>query len=193
MEIVASAAPSDRRREMYPYNVEGAEPRERERHVILVLVRLEHADQVARLRPVELDRVGAAATGLDLLLVELQEKLQRFGQRRGPRGSVIGIGASRPHWRATRSAAEGSRHRVVRMIISNRRYSPFIFNYQGGAVLPAESVYAVLEAKQAINAAESIRRVRRIRLVPRMLLHRRCSFTHRFREPARRSSMGKRP
>jgi len=39
-------------------------------------------------------------------------------------------------------------------VIFDRQYSPFIFNYQGQTVVPAESVYAVFEAKQTINAAQ---------------------------------------
>jgi len=35
---------------------------------------------------------------------------------------------------------------------SNRQYSPFIFKFQGQTIVPAESVYAAFEAKQAINA-----------------------------------------
>jgi len=38
-------------------------------------------------------------------------------------------------------------------VIFDRQYSPFIFNYEGQAIVPAESVYAVFEAKQTINAA----------------------------------------
>jgi hypothetical protein len=38
-------------------------------------------------------------------------------------------------------------------VIFDRHYSPFIFNYQGQTIVPAESVYAVFEAKQTINAA----------------------------------------
>jgi len=40
----------------------------------------------------------------------------------------------------------------IDVVIFDRQYSPFIFQYQGQTVLPAESVYAVFEAKQAINA-----------------------------------------
>jgi hypothetical protein len=39
-------------------------------------------------------------------------------------------------------------------VIFDRQYSPFIFNYQGESIIPAESVYAVFEAKQAINAGQ---------------------------------------
>ena len=34
----------------------------------------------------------------------------------------------------------------------DRQYSPFIFSYEGQTIVPAESVYAVFEAKQSINA-----------------------------------------
>jgi hypothetical protein len=40
------------------------------------------------------------------------------------------------------------------VVIFDRQYSPFIFKFQGQMVLPAESVYAVFEAKQTINAAQ---------------------------------------
>lgn len=38
------------------------------------------------------------------------------------------------------------------VVIFDRQYSPFIFNYEGAIIVPAESVYAVFEAKQTINA-----------------------------------------
>jgi hypothetical protein len=40
----------------------------------------------------------------------------------------------------------------IDVVIFDRQYSPFIFFYQGQTIIPAESVYAVFEAKQAINA-----------------------------------------
>lgn len=40
----------------------------------------------------------------------------------------------------------------IDVVVFDRQYSPFIFHYQGKAIIPAESVYAVFEAKQAINA-----------------------------------------
>jgi hypothetical protein len=40
----------------------------------------------------------------------------------------------------------------IDVVVFDRQYSPLIFNYQGQIVIPAESVYAVFEAKQAINA-----------------------------------------
>ncbi|HWT51317.1 MAG TPA: DUF6602 domain-containing protein [Caulobacter sp.] len=42
----------------------------------------------------------------------------------------------------------------IDVVVFDRQYSPFIFSYQGATVIPAESVYAVFEAKQAINAAQ---------------------------------------
>jgi hypothetical protein len=36
--------------------------------------------------------------------------------------------------------------------VFDRQYSPFIFSYEGQTIVPAESVYAVFEAKQSINA-----------------------------------------
>jgi hypothetical protein len=38
------------------------------------------------------------------------------------------------------------------VVIFDRQYSPFIFDYEGQKIVPAESVYAVFEAKQTINA-----------------------------------------
>lgn len=37
---------------------------------------------------------------------------------------------------------------------SSGGYSPFIFSFKGQTVIPAESVYAIFEAKQAINAEQ---------------------------------------
>lgn len=40
----------------------------------------------------------------------------------------------------------------IDVVIFDRQYSPFIFHYQDQTIVPAESVYAVFEAKQTINA-----------------------------------------
>ncbi len=40
----------------------------------------------------------------------------------------------------------------IDVVIFDRQYSPFIFRYEGQIIVPAESVYAVFEAKQTINA-----------------------------------------
>jgi hypothetical protein len=44
----------------------------------------------------------------------------------------------------------------IDVVIFDRQYSPFIFDFQGQKIIPAESVYAVFEAKQSITA-ENIR------------------------------------
>lgn len=42
----------------------------------------------------------------------------------------------------------------IDVVVFDRQYSPFIFRYQGQMVVPAESVYAIFEAKQSINAGQ---------------------------------------
>ena len=42
----------------------------------------------------------------------------------------------------------------IDVVLFDRQYSPFIFHYEGQTIVPAESVYAVFEAKQAINAGQ---------------------------------------
>jgi hypothetical protein len=39
----------------------------------------------------------------------------------------------------------------IDVAVFDRQYSPFIFHYEGETIIPAESVYAVFEAKQTIN------------------------------------------
>lgn len=41
----------------------------------------------------------------------------------------------------------------IDVVIFDRQYSPFIFQYEGQTIIPAESVYAVFEAKQTVDAA----------------------------------------
>lgn len=69
--------------------------------------------------------------------------------------------------------SEGQFSQQIDAVIFDRQYSPFIFNYEGQLIIPAESVYAVFEAKQAINAeqvryaqdkAQSVRRLKRTSL-----------------------------
>lgn len=59
------------------------------------------------------------------------------------------------------------------VVIFDRQYSPFIFTYEDQIIVPAESVYAVFEAKQSINAdlvkyaqekVESVRKLHRTSL-----------------------------
>jgi hypothetical protein len=39
----------------------------------------------------------------------------------------------------------------IDIVVFDRQYSPFLFQYQGQTVIPAESVYAVLESKQDLR------------------------------------------
>ena len=48
--------------------------------------------------------------------------------------------------------SEGKFSEQIDVVIFDRQYSPFIFHYEGQVIVPAESVYAVFEAKQASNA-----------------------------------------
>ncbi len=41
----------------------------------------------------------------------------------------------------------------IDIVVFDRQYSPFVFDFLGAKVVPAESVYAVFEAKQSINSA----------------------------------------
>ncbi|WP_371999038.1 hypothetical protein P7L68_00470 (plasmid) [Tistrella mobilis] len=61
----------------------------------------------------------------------------------------------------------------IDVVIFDRQYTPFIFRNEGAIYVPAESVYAVFEAKQTINASmiryggkkiESVRRLHRTSL-----------------------------
>jgi hypothetical protein len=42
----------------------------------------------------------------------------------------------------------------IDVVIFDRQYSPFIFQFEDQTIIPAESVYGVFEAKQAINAEQ---------------------------------------
>lgn len=61
----------------------------------------------------------------------------------------------------------------IDIVVRDRQYSPFIFHYEGQMIVPAESVYAVFEAKQTVDAslvryaqekAASVRRLHRTSL-----------------------------
>jgi hypothetical protein len=69
--------------------------------------------------------------------------------------------------------SQGAFSDQIDVVIYDRQYSPFIFNFQGQVIIPAESVYAVFEAKQSISAsyveyaqakAESVRKLHRTSL-----------------------------
>jgi hypothetical protein len=46
----------------------------------------------------------------------------------------------------------GSFSQQIDVVIFDRQYSPFIFTYENEIIIPAESVYAVFEAKQTADA-----------------------------------------
>lgn len=48
----------------------------------------------------------------------------------------------------------GAFSQQIDVVVFDRQYSPFMFHKDGLAVVPAESVYAVFEAKQSINASQ---------------------------------------
>ncbi len=56
----------------------------------------------------------------------------------------------------------------IDVVVFDRQYSPFIFHYQGETVVPAESVYAVFEAKQAINAEQVAYAQRKVQSVRKL-------------------------
>lgn len=67
----------------------------------------------------------------------------------------------------------GSFSDQIDIVVFDRQYSPFVWKSKGSTFIPAESVYAVFEAKQSINAAnidyarrkaESVRRLHRTSL-----------------------------
>lgn len=50
--------------------------------------------------------------------------------------------------------SEGAFSHQIDVVIFDRQYSPFIFRFGDQIIVPAESVYAIFEAKQAINAEQ---------------------------------------
>src|SRR5882724_3801964 len=48
--------------------------------------------------------------------------------------------------------SNGTFSEQIDVVVFDRQYSPFIFCYEGEIIIPAESVYAVFEAKQSVNA-----------------------------------------
>ncbi|WP_329953163.1 DUF6602 domain-containing protein [Stenotrophomonas sepilia] len=64
--------------------------------------------------------------------------------------------------------SEGSFSQQIDVVVHDRQYSPLVFTFHGVQYVPAESVYAIFEAKQETNAetlryaqikAESVRRL----------------------------------
>lgn len=64
--------------------------------------------------------------------------------------------------------SEGKFSQQIDVVVFDRQYSPFIFTYEDETIIPAESVYAVFEAKQTANsslvsyAQEKVASVRRL-------------------------------
>lgn len=59
-------------------------------------------------------------------------------------------------YRATKAHAVDSNglcSHQLDVVIFDRQYSPLIFEYEGQTIIPAESIYAVFEAKQTVNTA----------------------------------------
>jgi hypothetical protein len=54
------------------------------------------------------------------------------------------------------------------VVVFDRQYSPFIFTHEGQKIIPAESVYAVFEAKQSVNGREVEYAQRKIASVRRL-------------------------
>ncbi len=50
--------------------------------------------------------------------------------------------------------SRGAFSEQIDIVVFDRQYSPFIFSYEGQTIIPAESVYAVFEAKQSMNATQ---------------------------------------
>ena len=50
--------------------------------------------------------------------------------------------------------SQGNFSQQMDVVVFDRQYSPFIFNYQDEVIVPAESVYAVFEAKQSANVTQ---------------------------------------
>lgn len=48
---------------------------------------------------------------------------------------------------------KGNFSQQIDVVVFDRQYSPFIFSYEGEIIVPAESVYAVFEAKQTADAS----------------------------------------
>ena len=69
--------------------------------------------------------------------------------------------------------SHGNFSQQIDLVVFDRQYTPFIFKFEGQTVVPAESVYAVFEAKQTVDAgliayaqekAASVRRLDRTSL-----------------------------
>ncbi len=69
--------------------------------------------------------------------------------------------------------SDGQFSQQIDVVIFDRQYSPLVFKHEGQIIVPAESVYAVFEAKQSVDATyveyakrkfESVRKLKRTSL-----------------------------
>lgn len=108
---------------------------------------------------------------LEVLLSGLHDKVQHsLSVSRSALGHAVTKGDSTEHvwldllntylperYRAAKAHVADSRNafsQQIDLVIFDRQYTPIIFEHQGEKVIPAESVYAVFECKQEINARE---------------------------------------
>jgi hypothetical protein len=72
---------------------------------------------------------------------------------------------------------EGSESEQIDVVVFDRQYSPFLFNQDGAIYVPAESVYAIFEAKQELSkdhikyAGEKAASVRRLKRTSQGIVH----------------------
>jgi hypothetical protein len=64
--------------------------------------------------------------------------------------------------------SQGSFSEQIDVVVFDRQYSPFIFRYEDQTIIPAESVYAVFEAKQTINAEQVVYAQKKVESVRRL-------------------------
>jgi hypothetical protein len=108
---------------------------------------------------------------LEALLAGLHDEIQlRLARSRAAIGHPVAKGdATEGIWIEVLKGYLPERYRVDRafvidsndnvsqqidIVIYDRQYTPLIFKQDGALVIPAESVYAVFEAKQSINACQ---------------------------------------
>lgn len=65
--------------------------------------------------------------------------------------------------------SDGTFSEQIDVVVFDRQYSPFIFHFEKQIIIPAESVYAVFEAKQTINASQVAYAQKKIASVRKLL------------------------
>lgn len=64
--------------------------------------------------------------------------------------------------------SDGTFSEQIDVVVFDRQYSPFIFQFEGQKVIPAESVYAVFESKQSLNAGHVAYTMNKVTTVRRL-------------------------